>query len=410
MEELFRKDIERIQSLDIVPVILELICRSTGMGFSAVARVTEDRWITCAVKDDIAFGLQPGSELQIRTTLCDEIRGHHQPIVIDEVRTDKDYALHHTPAMYGFQSYISIPIFLKDGSFFGTLCAIDPRPFPLKENKTVKMFELYADLISYHLMTQETLELKNELLNAAEQKLNEVQAEIDSYSDISQHTLQGPLKRLQVYTEMLVADGTLPAMHESKQLALEINRVTKGISAIITELGIFSSIPTDTDKLQPVELNSILKDTAIVLGKKMKDLNASVSLNPLPAVKGVPTQLGRLFINLLDNALTFSLPGVPPVINIRVKDATAAEVQDHVTDTTKEYYAISVEDNGIGIDKEDLPRVFNLFTRLNNTNNNGGVGMGLAQARKIMHNHGGAITVSSEPGHGSTFTLFFPKV
>ena len=142
----------------------------------------------------------------------------------------------------------------------------------------------------------------------------------------------------------------------------------------------------------------------------MKDLNASVSLNPLPVVKGVPSQLGRLFINLLDNALTFSLPGLPPVINIRVKDATADEVQDHVTDTTKEYYAISVEDNGIGIDEEDLPRVFNLFTRLNNTNNNSGVGMGLAQARKIMHNHGGAITVSSEPGHGSTFTLFFPKV
>ena len=409
MEENFQKDIERIQSLEIVPAILELVCRGTGMGFSAIARVTEDRWITCAVKDDIAFGLEPGSELQIKTTLCNEIRGHHQPIVIDEVRTDEEYALHHTPAMYGFQSYISIPIFLKDGSFFGTLCAIDPRPFPLKENKMVKMFELYADLISYHLMTLEIAEIKNEMLKTAEKKLSEIQREIDSYSGISQHTLQAPLKKLQVFSDLLIAENSKNDTQYSKQLALEISMVAKGISAMLTELDIFSSIPANTDNLQTVDLNSIIKDTMIVLGAKMKKLKGSISLNPLPPVKGTQAQLGRLFINILDNALTFTLPGVPPVINIRVKNAVADELNSVGLDSAKEYHAISIQDNGIGIHEDDMSRIFNLFTRLNNTNNNGGVGMGLAQARKIMHNHGGAISVTSEPGHGSTFTLFFPK-
>ena len=135
LDPLVRKDVERIQQLPIVPAILELICRTTGMGFAAVARVTEEKWIACAVKDEIQFGLRPGGELVLETTICDEIRGHGQPVVIDDVSNDAQFCDHHTPKQYGFRSYISIPILLKDGSFFGTLCAIDPRPFELKSSK-----------------------------------------------------------------------------------------------------------------------------------------------------------------------------------------------------------------------------------------------------------------------------------
>src|SRR5215217_3823818 len=61
-----------VARIDAVPSILEVCCRITGMGFAAVARVTEDRWIACAVRDEIAFGLGVGGELPVRTTLCDE--------------------------------------------------------------------------------------------------------------------------------------------------------------------------------------------------------------------------------------------------------------------------------------------------------------------------------------------------
>ena len=80
------------------------------MGFAAVARVTEDRWIACSVKDDIAFGLKPDGELQIATTICHEIRQNGQLVVIDHVAEDGAFKDHHTPRMYGFQSYISVPI------------------------------------------------------------------------------------------------------------------------------------------------------------------------------------------------------------------------------------------------------------------------------------------------------------
>ena len=71
---------------------------------------------------------KPGDELKVETTICHEIRQSREPVIIDEVSKDAIYCGHHTPAQYGFQSYISMPIILPDGSFFGTLCAIDPKP------------------------------------------------------------------------------------------------------------------------------------------------------------------------------------------------------------------------------------------------------------------------------------------
>ena len=121
-------DVALISGIDAVPTILEVCCRTTGMGFAAVARVTEDRWVACAVRDEISFGLTAGSELKVETTICDAIRAGGKAIVIDHVAEDQDFCGHPTPALYGFQSYISMPIFRRDGSFFGTLCAIDPRP------------------------------------------------------------------------------------------------------------------------------------------------------------------------------------------------------------------------------------------------------------------------------------------
>src|SRR5918997_1113528 len=97
-------DIAAISRIDVVPTILEVICASTGLGFAAVARVTEDRWVACAVRDEIAFGLVPGGELEVATTICDEIRDAGKAVVIDHVDEDAAYCQHPTPRMYGFQS------------------------------------------------------------------------------------------------------------------------------------------------------------------------------------------------------------------------------------------------------------------------------------------------------------------
>jgi GAF domain-containing protein len=127
--------------------MLRDICAATGMGFAAVARVTEQRWIACQVEDRIAFGLDPGGELKIHETICDEIRDSGEAIVIDDTSTDIKWSRHPVPVIYGFKSYCSFPVYLDDGNFFGTLCAIDPTPRRVSDEAIVELFSNYAKAV-----------------------------------------------------------------------------------------------------------------------------------------------------------------------------------------------------------------------------------------------------------------------
>lgn len=131
--------------------ILRDICELTGMGFAAVARVTESRWIACQVLDKIDFGLDPGDELKIRETICDEIRQTGEAVVFDDASDDIKWSRHPVPVIYGFKSYCSFPVYLDDGSFFGTLCAIDPARRQVSDEAVVLSFSEYARRVGHIL-------------------------------------------------------------------------------------------------------------------------------------------------------------------------------------------------------------------------------------------------------------------
>ena len=127
-----------------IHAILTQVCALTGMRFSAVAYVTQDRWIACQVEDNIEFGMSPGDELEIRKTICDEIRRYGERVVIDNVGADPDWWNHPVPVLYGFNSYLSLPVVLAEGGFFGTLCALDPDPRPQSIVPHVEQLEALA--------------------------------------------------------------------------------------------------------------------------------------------------------------------------------------------------------------------------------------------------------------------------
>lgn len=139
---------ERLQAM------LRRICEETGMGFSAIARVTEAQWIACQVEDRIGFGLDPGDELKIHQTICDEIRDCGEAVVFDDASTDIKWSRHPVPVIYGFKSYCSFPVYLADGSFFGTLCAIDPQRRKVSDEAVVAMFTRYAAEVGTILSSQ----------------------------------------------------------------------------------------------------------------------------------------------------------------------------------------------------------------------------------------------------------------
>jgi GAF domain-containing protein len=133
---------------DAIRAILAEVCALTDMGFAAVARVTESRWIACQVLDRIEFGLTPGGELKVGLTICDEIRDHGRAVVFDDASQDVEWRGHPVPILYGFQSYASFPLFLADGSFYGTLCAIDPAPRTIATDAVVTTLRACADRVA----------------------------------------------------------------------------------------------------------------------------------------------------------------------------------------------------------------------------------------------------------------------
>ncbi len=261
MEEEFQRDVDAVGRIDAVPVILDVVCRATGMGFAAVARVTEDRWIACSVKVEIHFGLGPGGELDVKTTICDEIRVHTKPVMIDNVDTDPKYCRHSTPAKYGFKSYISMPIFKKDGSFFGTLCAIDPKPAQASRPEIAGMFGLFADLIGFYLDAQDRL-ANSERALFDQEELHRLR---DQFIAVLGHDLRNPLASIDASARMLgkmeldaKAQTTLSLMRKSIQRMSEL--VDNVLDFARGRLGAGLNVNKETDVALGSELEHVISE------------------------------------------------------------------------------------------------------------------------------------------------------
>jgi GAF domain-containing protein len=218
----FQDDLDMIAAIPAVGTILEVVCRTTGMRFAAVARVTGDRWVCCASKDDLEFGLAPGGELWVETTICQEIRASGDPVAIDEVARDAVFCGHPTPALYGFQSYISMPIMLEDGGFWGTLCAIDAAPHSLNNPAVTGMFRLLAQLIA----TQIDLHRKLQVSEAANTRLAE------TFRAGLGHDLKNTLQAMDAGTRLLAKTP----LNERGQLILgEMRNQVARLAAQVTQ-------------------------------------------------------------------------------------------------------------------------------------------------------------------------------
>lgn len=385
-------DIEKVKKIPIVPSMLEVICLTTGMGFAAIARVTQDKWIACSVRDEIQFGLEPGGELTLETTICNEIRENHQAVIIDHVAEDALFRYHHTPQMYGFQSYISVPIMLKNGEFFGTLCAIDPKPALLKNPKTIGMFNLFAELISFHLQSQDLIEQSHSTIETLNRHLTDTVEENRQYQYISNHNLQEPLRKIRMFGNMLVDAAEMNDTDRTKEIAAKINSSAQHFTMMIKDLSDFSELNDADAAFEATDLNAIVEDVCSQLRPQMEVKDIQLHVGGLPSIPAIPQQIEQVFYQLIYNAIKFARNDVQRVIKISSKELENA-------------YEIRFEDNGIGIHPSQLETIFDIFSG----NQAGGkLGVGLAYCRKIVRNHKGSISATSESGRGTTFSVIFP--
>lgn len=368
-------DIDSIQKISTVPTILETVAATTGLGFVCIARVTNDSWTACAVLDKLDFGLKVGGELDITTTLCEEVRDTGKAIIIDCVRDDPVYCNHHTPRIYGFQSYISIPIFRASGEYFGTLCGLDPKPIQLSGQPIVSSMTLFAKLISLELENERQLADVTDSLNDARHT-----AELrEQFIAVLGHDLRTPLGAIQAGVEVarrLCKDAAMVPIVES------IARSAQRISALVDDVVDF----TRGRMGGGISLNLRHEPRLhLMLGQVLEELR---SLHPgrdirarlLPNVNLLcdAERMGQMLSNLVKNALVHGDPDQPVEV---------------VSDCTDGVFQLSVTNAGVRIPQTVVEQFFKPFWRGSQQGPHEGLGLGLFIVSEIARSHGGAVEV-----------------
>jgi signal transduction histidine kinase len=385
----FVDDLDAISRIDAIPKILEVVCRTTGMGFAAVARVTEDRWIACAVRDEIAFGLKPGGELQVKTTICDEIRDSGHLVVIDHAAEDETYCYHPTPKMYGFQSYISVPINRPDGRFFGTLCAIDPKPTRLSTPETVGMFKLFAELIAFHLDAQERLKISETALMDERQT-----AQLrEQFIAVMGHDLRNPLNAIRGGAELLVM---MPLGEKATHVAALIQRSAARMAGLIDNVLDFArgrlGGGLSLTRVIEASLEPTLEQVIAEVRTAWPDSVIHTEFALSRAVACDSARIAQLFSNLLANALTHGDPAGPVRVRARSDDSG---------------FELSVANTGEPIPPDTIERLFQPFSRASARPGQQGLGLGLYIASEIARAHEGTLEAVSSPAE-TCFTFRMP--
>ena len=388
-EEIAR-DVAALNRLQAVPTLLEVLCESTGMRFAAVARVTENTWTACVVKDEIGFGVTAGGQLDLESTLCIESKRSNAPIVIEQASTDPRYCDHPTPKLYKIESYVSVPIVLPNGRYFGNLCAIDPAPAKVADPKILKMFTRFAALIGMLLDSEMARQADQSALRGAHAD-NEVR---EQFIAILGHDLRNPLQAIYSAGVLLEKKISDPAL---QGVASRIRVSVKRMSCLINDLLDFArarlgeGMGVRVEEVEDIDagLNAVVREFQD--GQPEREILANIGVT-----RKVRCDLGRVqqvASNLIGNALKHGAP------EGTVKVSAQAEESDLV---------LNVWNAGEPISPENLDKICEPFWRHSSTGNREGLGLGLYICSEIVRAHGGTLSVTSSQESGTSFTARLP--
>jgi PAS domain S-box-containing protein len=220
--------------------------------------------------------------------------------------------------------------------------------------------------------------------------------ELEQFAYVASHDLQEPLRMVASYTQLLerrYKDRLDSDANEFIHFAVDgANRMQR----LINDLLDFSRISTRGKDFTDVDTTSLLGVVNVNLFQKIEENSAIITNNNLPMITCDPSQLTRLFQNLIDNAIKYRKKDVIPIIHVSSLDHP-------------DYVEFIVLDNGIGIDQQYHDRVFIIFQRLHSKDEYTGSGIGLAICKRIVERHGGKIWFDGAPGGGTAFHFTISK-
>ena len=246
-------------------------------------------------------------------------------------------------------------------------------------------------------LKEEKIHLLNEQLLENNIQLKSTIEELDRFAYVASHDLQEPLRKILVFSDKLQTKYKDSLDVEVAQSLEKIAKASARMQSLINDLLKFSRQTTVNEDFVSIALNPLLQDVIADLEVEIEKSSALISLDTLPEIWGIPSQIRQLFQNLLSNALKFRKKDESPVIRI---------YSEPWNNSTR----IIVHDNGIGFDPRYADEIFMVFKRLHSYHEFEGTGVGLSICKKIIDKHSGSIRAESKIGEGSKFIIEFPTI
>ncbi|MBZ2165448.1 PAS domain-containing sensor histidine kinase [Methanobacterium spitsbergense] len=224
-------------------------------------------------------------------------------------------------------------------------------------------------------------------------KLEISNKELEQFAYVSSHDLKEPLRMITSFLQLLQRRYANDLDQDANDFINFAVEGAKRLDMMINDLLEYSRVGSKEREFKYIYSEKIVETVLTNLKTQIQDKNAIVTYDSLPIIYASEYQMVQLFQNLISNAIKYNNK-IPKV---------------HISAVKKDKeYVFSIKDNGIGIDKDHLERIFTIFQRLHTREEYDGTGIGLAISLRIIQQHRGKIWAESEPEKGSTFNLSIP--
>lgn len=284
----------------------------------------------------------------------------------------------------------------------------------------VKQRQKYEEEILHAKRTAEEALNNNEALTAAKKELEQRAYQLDrkislfknknneliTLASVLSHDLREPVRKISMFKSLLQRDHLDSLTPAVRRLLDQIGTESVQATQLLQTLEQYISLDIREEEASDVDLNAVLKRARQKVERFTPD-TLTLRSPQLPTIEGFESQLEAMFFNLLENAVKFARPDVPPEVTI---DCTILQSNSFSSIKGKYRYVdfvrLTFTDNGIGFEPQYGDYVFKMLTQIDKRTP--GLGNGLPICRKVVLSHLGSITVKSRPGEGTTFTIMLP--